>query len=151
MLPSFQQKKIIKFYHSAWCFLTITVTKLLPATIAFLLFTGCSTCIKPGRHSNLTPVSDEVSPISSMIYFYQGPMDHLSSVRFGECPMFPHCSAYALSAIEKHGVLLGWFMTCDRLMRCGRDEIDISPEIIVDGKVKTFDPVDRNDKWFEEN
>jgi uncharacterized protein len=62
--------------------------------------------------------------------------------------MFPNCSEYALSAIRKHGVILGWFMTCDRLMRCGRDEISISPEIIVDGKLKTLDPLDRNDEWL---
>ena len=91
---------------------------------------------------------DEFSPLSELIQFYQGPLDHFTAVRFGECPMFPNCSEYGRDAIHTHGVMLGWFMTCDRLMRCGRDEVDISPEIIVDGKFKTLDPLDCNDPWL---
>jgi putative component of membrane protein insertase Oxa1/YidC/SpoIIIJ protein YidD len=110
---------------------------------AFLVLHGCSAMPLAGSCSN-----DELSPISSMIGLYQGPLDHLSSVRFGGCPMYPNCSEYSLSAIEKHGMILGWLMTCDRLMRCGRDELELSPLIIADGKVKTFDSVDRNDEWL---
>jgi len=36
-------------------------------------------------------------------------------------------------------------MTFDRLMRCGRDELYLSPKIIVDGKSKCYDPVKNND------
>ena len=39
-------------------------------------------------------------------------------------------------------------MTFDRLMRCGRDELYLSPEIIVDGKPKCYDPVKDNDCWW---
>jgi len=39
-------------------------------------------------------------------------------------------------------------MTFDRLMRCGRDELYLSPEIIVDGKSKCYDPVKNNDFWW---
>jgi putative component of membrane protein insertase Oxa1/YidC/SpoIIIJ protein YidD len=116
--------------------------------LVFSTLIGCSTFSGPDLSSLKDRPNDEFSPLSEMICFYQGPMNHLSPVRFGECPMYPNCSEYALDAIRAHGFILGWFMTCDRLMRCGRDEIDISPEIIVDGQWKTFDSVDRNDEWL---
>jgi putative component of membrane protein insertase Oxa1/YidC/SpoIIIJ protein YidD len=115
----------------------------------FFSIIGCSTLPSPVIFSTETCADDEFSPLSEMIQFYQGPMDHFTAVRFGECPMFPNCSEYGRDAIHTHGVMLGWFMTCDRLMRCGRDELTMSPEIIIDGKLKTFDPVNRNDQWLQ--
>jgi hypothetical protein len=82
-----------------------------------------------------------------MIRFYEGPLGHLSAVRGGECPMFPSCSAYAKAALTKHGFFAGWMMASDRLMRCGRDEIRLSPKIFVDGKWKTYDPLENNVPW----
>ena len=88
------------------------------------------------------------NPLSGMIQFYQGPLNHLTAVRMGECPMYPSDSQYGLQSIQKHGVLMGWIMTVDRLMRCGRDEIRLSPPVIVDGKLKYYDPVEKNDFWW---
>ncbi len=86
--------------------------------------------------------------LAGLIRFYAGPLDHLSAVRFGECPMHPSCSAYAMQAIREHGPVIGWVMTCDRLMRCGRDELDLSPEVFINGRWKTYDPVAANDWWW---
>ena len=88
--------------------------------------------------------------MSGMIQFYQGPLNHLTAVRMGECPMYPSDSQYGLQSIQKHGVLMGWIMTVDRLMRCGRDEIRLSPPVIVDGKLKYYDPVEKNDFWWSD-
>jgi len=89
-------------------------------------------------------------PLSSMTRFYQGPLNHLSSVRYGECPMYPSDSEYSLQSLQKHGMLVGWIMTMDRLMRCGRDETRLSPEVFINGKRKTYDPVGNNDFWWSE-
>ena len=62
--------------------------------------------------------------------------------------MYPSCSEYALYAIDKHGALIGWIMTIDRLMRCGRDDIYLSPEIMVKGQWKIYDTVEQNDFWW---
>lgn len=86
-------------------------------------------------------------PLSATIQFYQGPLNHLDAVRMGECPMYPSCSQYGLESIQKHGALMGWIMTMDRLMRCGRDEIRLSPPVIVDGRLKSYDPLEKNDFW----
>ncbi len=82
------------------------------------------------------------------INFYRGPLNHLNAVRAGSCPMHPTCSDYSRQAIKKHGPVIGWIMTCDRLMRCGRDELDESPRILVDGELKCFDPLAGNDWWW---
>ncbi len=48
-------------------------------------------------------------------------------------------------------MVLGWIMTSDRLMRCGRDETRLSPGVFSNGKLKTADPVSRNDFWMNTN
>lgn len=82
-----------------------------------------------------------------MIGVYRGPLNHLSAVRSGECPMHPSCSEYSRQAIARHGFAKGWIMTMDRLMRCGRDETRIAPRIRINGKWKYHDPVEANDIW----
>jgi len=62
--------------------------------------------------------------------------------------MYPSCSTYSLRSIEKHGPLLGWLMTADRLFRCGRDELERSSWIRVDGEWRCYDPVSHNDFWW---
>ena len=88
------------------------------------------------------------NPLLSMLDFYQGPLNSLSAVKQGECPMYPSCSEYSKQCIEKYGFFIGWMMTCDRLMRCGRDEMRLSPKILVNGKWKYYDPVKNNDFWW---
>ena len=88
------------------------------------------------------------NPMSSIIKFYQGPLNHFSSVRYSECPMYPSDSYYGLQSLKKHGFLIGSMMTFDRLIRCGRDELTLSPGVIVDGKPKSYDPVEQNDFWW---
>ena len=62
--------------------------------------------------------------------------------------MYPSCSEYARLAIAAHGPLVGWLMAHDRLLRCGRDEADNAPRILVDGQWKIYDPPEANDFWF---
>ncbi len=87
---------------------------------------------------------------SFLLRFYRGPLNHLSAVRVGQCPMYPSDSAYGLQAIKKHGPIVGWAMAFDRLLRCGRDETRLAPRVIVNGKWKSYDPVENNDFWWHE-
>lgn len=34
------------------------------------------------------------------------------------CRFTPTCSQYAIEAIDKHGLLRGWYLACRRLLRC---------------------------------
>ncbi len=81
------------------------------------------------------------------IDFYQ---THISPVDGDRCPMYPSCSAYAGEAFEKHGAVTGWVMTCDRLLRCGRDTYALSRKIrLRSGEPeRAFDPVWANDFWW---
>lgn len=80
-----------------------------------------------------------------IIDFFQ---DHISAVDGNRCPMTPSCSAYAREAVETHGVFVGWIMACDRLVRCGHDESNISASVQMDGTVYIHDPVSSNDFWW---
>lgn len=79
------------------------------------------------------------------IKFFQ---DHISAADGNRCSMHPSCSAYAAQAIEKNGMIIGWIMACDRLVRCGRDEVKISPHVRINTQDYVLDPVSANDFWW---
>ena len=115
-----------------------------------LLYSGVLCLILSCAYSNegKRDAENVLSPGSFIFRLYEDGLDHLSAVRAGECPMYPSCSSYSKQVMVKHGVAVGWVMTADRLMRCGRDEMELSPLIYVDGKWKYYDPVERNDFWW---
>ncbi len=122
-----------------------TLAKLIFLLILFSLIASCT------YSKSMQAETDwGGDPLSLMVRFYRGPLNHLSAVRYGECPMYPSDSEYSLQSIKKHGMLAGWVMSMDRLMRCGRDETKLSPEIFVNGKWKTYDPVEKNDFWWSD-
>lgn len=90
------------------------------------------------------------SLFDGFMQIYEGPLNHLKSVRRGECPMYPSCSQYARQAVARYGFAKGWIMAMDRLMRCGRDETKRAPKILVNGKWKYYDPVENNADRQEE-
>lgn len=65
------------------------------------------------------------------------------------CPMYPTCSHYASEAFSQKGLLLGWILTCDRLLRCGRDETRSAPKIRVHDSIHTYDPLSANTFWWD--
>lgn len=81
------------------------------------------------------------------IRFYQ---EHISAVDGNRCQMYPSCSTYASRVFKKHGPVMGWIMTCDRLVRCGRDESRVSMKVVIDMNELIYDPVSANDFWWFE-
>lgn len=73
---------------------------------------------------------------------------YISPIDGKNCPMYPSCSRYSLQCLNKHGLFVGWVMTCDRLLRCGRDELRLSPEIVVNDELLCYDPLENNDFWW---
>ena len=82
--------------------------------------------------------------MAAPIRFFQ---TYLSRADGHRCPMTPSCSQYALQAIQRHGALKGWIMSCDRLLRCGRDELHRSPSVRTRQGVRCQDPLSSNDVW----
>lgn len=117
----------------------------LAALIGLFLVTSCAVT----RPAEPEPEADLNSSLfDSIMNFYQGPLNHLAAVRRGSCPMYPSCSEYSRQAIAKHGFAVGWTMSMDRLMRCGRDEMKHAPRIRVNGNWLFYDPVDANAYWW---
>ena len=71
----------------------------------------------------------------------------ISAVDGDRCPMYPTCSAYSAEAFRKHGLVIGAVMTADRLIH-EADESGIAPRVDVGGRIRSFDPVSRNDFWW---
>ena len=88
------------------------------------------------------------NPAHNQNFFIQFYQNHISAVDGNRCPMTPSCSSYAASSVKQHGPILGWIMACDRLVRCGRNEMDLSPVRRINGTDYTYDPVDANDFWW---
>lgn len=107
-----------------------------------LLLLGCS--LAACAHSQ-SDGEAATGVMEGVLGIYRGPLNHLQAVRRGDgCPMHPNCSRYSQEALARFGAVKGWVMTMDRLMRCGRDEIRLAPRVVVDGKLKFYDPVDNN-------
>ena len=112
--------------------------------LSMLVLTSCATPPERGSAPH-TESSDALH--EELINVYTGPMNHLNGVRRGVCPMHPSCSAYSRQAIARFGFAKGWVMTVDRLMRCGRDELRWAPQVVLNGELKAYDPVEENDFW----
>jgi putative component of membrane protein insertase Oxa1/YidC/SpoIIIJ protein YidD len=90
-------------------------------------------------------LNEKNAGILSPVLFFRNTISRADGDR---CPMYPSCSQYCIDAVEKHGLLWGWVMSCDRLMRCGRDEIKLSGTIYLNGEKRCCDPVTNNDFWW---
>jgi putative component of membrane protein insertase Oxa1/YidC/SpoIIIJ protein YidD len=102
--------------------------------------------LPPAVVGDLTnPVADESNPVLKPLRFITGIISRADGDR---CPMVPTCSTYSAQAIQKHGLLMGWIMTSDRLMRCGRDELHLSDTVLINGRKRSHDPVSNNDFWW---
>ena len=96
-------------------------------------------------------LSGEASSRDQFFYIYPITFfqKYISPVDGDRCPMYPSCSSYSKQAFQTHGFFMGWIMTCDRLMRCGRDETRLSPEIMQNGRRLTYDSLSQNDFWWK--
>ena len=140
-------------------FLRFSGSPLLQITILLIFLALFSLSATVGHASSLngpwdwhktqqgirTNAHQSFDPLRSMIHLHSA---YISPIDGKNCPMYPSCSRYSLQCLEKHGLIIGWFMTFDRLMRCGRDELRLSPAILVNDELLCYDPVENNDFWW---
>ena len=99
-------------------------------------------------HFALAEESDadhDTSIWSSPMALYQATISKADGQR---CPMYPSCSHYAAQAVKRHGIILGWLLTGDRLLRCGRDETRRVPKVMINGSQRAYDPLAANTFWW---
>ena len=89
--------------------------------------------------------TDADSPVTAPIRMYQ---TYISGANGHRCPMMPSCSQYSIQAFAKHGYLMGWILSADRLLRCGRDETRLSETRSFHRRVYSYDPLSNNDFWW---
>lgn len=73
---------------------------------------------------------------------------YISPVDGDRCYMYPTCSAYGVDAFRKHGSVMGFILTADRLMH-ETDEPSYAPVIVKHGHYRYYDPVGNNDFWWD--
>ena len=108
----------------------------------FVLFAG--TAWAGPQASGPSPAEESMPVLAAPLRFFQR---YLSGADGHRCPMTPSCSSYALQAVERHGSIKGWIMASDRLMRCGRDELKLSPPVMTRDGIRSQDPLVNNDVW----
>jgi len=139
MNRNLEMRKQIKYYTVALFFTLIFFVFCAP------VWAEEDTIIEKKVKIKKAKTEDSTNPALYPVYFFR---KYISSADQDRCPMHPTCSTYCVEAIKKHGPVLGWIMTCDRLMRCGRDELKLSPPIWIEGKKRCNDPLSDNDFWL---
>jgi len=107
-------------------------------------FAGETPLAETNSQPSTQPTPNHSHPILYVLDFYN---KFISGVDGNRCPMYPSCSTYTREAFQKHGLFMGWIMSCDRLVRCGRDEVKLSPQVRVNGQKQSYDPLTNNDFW----
>lgn len=135
---------------------------LCPALVALI---GCSlasrVCAQPFRGPWNAPAGESVlsrgmdkdepgSPLSPLQWLVRLYQTNISPIDGKDCPMYPSCSDYSIRSFRKHGFLMGWFMTIDRLLH-EADEIRRAPAVYVNGEDRLYDPLEANDFWWRSN
>jgi len=63
-------------------------------------------------------------------------------------PMYPSCSRFAATVFKRFNPFTALILTSDRLLRCGHDEVRLSPQVFIHGQSLTYDPVEANTFWW---
>lgn len=63
--------------------------------------------------------------------------------------MYPTCSTYALQALERHGPVVGTFLTVDRLLHETSKQEQTRPMQGFE-RIRYYDPLENNDFWLRD-
>ena len=119
---------------------------MIRVTLLMLLLSGAAVAMAQTPEPARNQQAPWPNALEGPIKVYQ---KIVSSADGQRCPMYPSCSTYAQEAFHKKGLMMGWIMTCDRLLRCGRDEVRLSRQVRINGKRLTYDPIQQNDFWWK--
>ena len=78
--------------------------------------------------------------------FFQKVISPVDGARSG---MYPTGSDYARQAFAKHGALLGFLLTAERLLHEGNERL-VAPRIRKHGRWRVYDPLEANDRWWRQ-
>jgi uncharacterized protein len=115
---------------------------------ALLLFSLWAVTAQAEEIGQLYPSHPDEPPLwSSPLLFFQRVISRADGDR---CPMHPSCSHYAATVFKRYNPITAWILTCDRLLRCGHDEMRTAPQVLVNGAPHAYDPVEANTFWWRD-
>ena len=94
-------------------------------------------------------LKEDENPTGAFLYPIKFFQTYISGADGDRCAMHPSCSSYAADAFKQHGAFWGWIMACDRLMRCGRDEVRHSSPVWKNNAAYSYDPIENHDFWWD--
>ena len=128
------------------CVLKIRLTHLFRILGILLVLAFSAFCAQAGEMDESPAGGDSQPPVwASPLTFYQKVISRADGDR---CPMYPSCSHYAATVFKRYNPVTAWILTCDRLLRCGHDEVRLAPQVSVKGSARTYDPVEANTFWW---
>ena len=128
------------------CVLIIRPTHLFRILGVVLVLVFSVFPAQAGEMGDSAAVGDTQPPAwSSPLTFFQRVISKADGDR---CPMYPSCSHYAATVFKRYNPVAAWIMTCDRLLRCGHDEVRLAPQVLLKGGARTYDPVQANTFWW---
>jgi putative membrane protein insertion efficiency factor len=124
------------------------MSRLKPAIGLAVVLCICALGVGPVQADDVAsvPMTMNTPAWGSPIRLFQ---KFISKADGDRCAMYPGCSHYAAQAFEQYGVIKGWLLTSDRLMRCGRDETRLATPIRVKGVRRAYDPLAANTFWWD--
>jgi uncharacterized protein len=124
-----------KYFSVRGCLIFLLLVIFMAGNSACVSQNKMSSPIKNSKKENM----EEYGKGDNIVLnFYQ---KWISPVR-GEdaCPMYPSCSQYSKKSFEIFSPLKAYFLSCERVIRCGH-ELTLYPQTIKGGKLKWYDPV----------
>jgi len=100
---------------------------------SFIVDKGCASSVSMASEA-----------VMKSIFFFK---EYISAVDGDRCMMHPSCSTYSLMAIERHGFIMGYIMTVDRLIH-ENNEMDFAEIVKIGDHARYHDPVENNDFWW---
>ena len=99
---------------------------------------------RPKAPPAAAPVSIPARVFDAYLRFFQKVISPVDGARSG---MYPTGSDYARQAVARHGALLGFLLTAERLLHEGNERL-VAPRIRKHGRWRIYDPLDANDTWL---
>jgi putative membrane protein insertion efficiency factor len=102
---------------------------------------------KAVQHAKADVPSSQTWMFLWSVRFYQL---FISPADGGGCTYYPTCSGYSVQSLRKHGPVLGFILTAERVNRNHSNQDGYFPQLKKFGRVYLYDPVENNDFWFDD-
>lgn len=137
----------MKFLHGFILALFVAIYLVYPAVASSDALKAPWGVEKKAAHFNHPPGADLSWLASSLIKAIDLFQNFISPVDGPRSRHYPTSSAFSRGAIAKHGALLGFLLTVDRLIHEFIPS-KTSPVVYIGGVPRFYDPIEANDFWF---